>query len=160
MMRLALFCCAIALAVLPPYTSATWAPRATAALEARTQQAEPIVLGGKEFAGPYGEGWGDEEPSEISNAGGSATGVVEAIRWQNWGARVSIGWGRGAIYKPGGGYFRRKVAIKLRASTVGTCEGRRAYMTLWVRVPVRPGGPLRHWQKWAGAPNICVSPWG
>lgn len=130
------------------------------AFTAVADAAEPIVLGGKEFAGPYGAGWGDEAPSEISNGGGSANGVVTDIRWQNWGSRVSIGWGKGAIYKPSGGYYAKRVAVKLRASTVGECEGRRAYMTLWTRFPVRPGGHLRYWQKWSGAPNICVSHWG
>lgn len=131
-----------------------------AALPVSADPAETIVLGGKEFAGPYGAGWGDEAPSEISNGGASANGVVTDIRWSNWGSRVSIGWGKGAIYKPSGGYYAKRVAVKLRASTVGECEGRRAYMTLWARFPVRPGGHLRSWQKWSGAPNVCASHWG
>ena len=123
------------------------------------RQPETIVLGGKEFAGPYGKGWGTERPSEIYN-GGDTSGLITDVRWSTWGGPVASGWGKNAIFKPHGGYYRHPIAIKLRASTIGQCEGRRAYMTLWIRSPTHPGGSLGRWRKWVEAPNICFSPYG
>lgn len=115
-----------------------------------------IVLGGKAFA-PNGTGWGTERPAEIFN-GGDPSGLVTRIHWRSWGGAVAIGWGKNPIFKPHGGYYRRPVAIELRASEVGTCEGHRAYLRLRFREPSRPGGPLGPWRLWSGASTICEAP--
>jgi hypothetical protein len=116
----------------------------------------PVVLGAPAFA-PNGTGWGKAHPSEIFN-GGDPSGLVTDIHWRTWGGPTAIGFGRNAIFKPGGGYYRKQVRIKLRAESLGNCGGRRAYTRLSVRVPARPGGPLRPWRSWAGAGTICAPP--
>jgi hypothetical protein len=122
-------------------------------LEARR---EGIVLGGAAFA-PNGEGWGEEHPSAIYN-GGDASGSVTDIRWNSWGGSTAIGWGKNPIFKPHGGYYRHPVWIKLKASAVGRCEGRRAYTRLSFRAPKRPGGRLGPWRLWSGASTLCSWP--
>lgn len=117
----------------------------------------PIVLGGREFA-PNGTGWGTERPARISN-GGDLSGLITNVRWRSWGGDTAIGWGKNSIFKPKGGYYRHPVAIELRASGIGTCEGRRAYLRLSVRVPKRPGGPLGPWHSWSGASDVCHAPY-
>jgi hypothetical protein len=116
-------------------------------------QAGGIVLGGKAFA-PNGEGWGTERPRTIYN-GGDPSGLVTGVRWLTWGGETAIGWGKNAIFKPPGGYYRRPVAIKLKASHAGRCAGRRAYTRLSFREPSHPGGALGPWRLWSGAPTIC-----
>ncbi len=112
-----------------------------------------VVLGSKDFA-PNGFGFGHRHPHRIFN-GGAPSGLVTNIHWKHWGERVAIGYGRTPIYKPSGGYYAHKARIKLRASSLGQCDGRRGYSRLHGRVPLRPGGPLRHYFLWAGATNIC-----
>jgi hypothetical protein len=118
---------------------------------------EGIVLGGEGFA-PNGEGWGEEHPSAIYN-GGDASGSVTDIRWNSWGGSTATGWGRNPIFKPHGGYYKHPVWIKLKASAVGKCEGRRAYTRLSFRAPKRPGGRLGSWRSWSGASTICSWPY-
>lgn len=116
-----------------------------------------VVLGGKAFA-PNGKGWGTSEPAEIFN-GGDPSGLITDVHWRSWGGAEAIGFGRNPIFKPHGGYYARPVRIKLRASAIGTCGGRRAYTRLSFREPKRPGGPLGPWLPWSGASSICVAPY-
>ena len=115
-----------------------------------------VVLGSKAFA-PLGEGWGTKKPAKIFN-GGDPSGLVTQINWTRWGGAVAIGQGRNPIFKPGGGYYSHQVRIKLRASAIGRCGGRRAYTRLSVREPSRPGGPLGPWRLWSGGSSICSAP--
>jgi hypothetical protein len=121
------------------------------------QAAGTVVLGGKAFA-PKGEGWGTEQPRTIFN-GGDPSGLITGVRWITWGGESAVGWGKNAIFKPRGGYYRRPVAIKLKASRIGSCAGRRAYTRLSFREPTRPGGPLGPWRLWSGARTICRPPY-
>ncbi len=116
-----------------------------------------VVLGNGAFA-PNGQGWGEFMPSTVFN-GGDPTGLATHIRWRHWGHRLATGKGVTSIYKPGGGYYRRKGRIDLRASRIGICEagGPRAYRRLMVRIPARPGGPLGKWFLWSGARDLCQS---
>jgi hypothetical protein len=113
-----------------------------------------VVLGGKAYGAPNGAGWGAERPHFIYN-GGDASGSIRDVRWISWGGSTAIGWGKNPIFKPGGGYYRRPATIKLRASAIGRCEGRRAYLRLSVRVPKHPGGRLGPWRSWSGSSTIC-----
>jgi hypothetical protein len=117
------------------------------------EPATALVLGGKSYM-PHGRGWGTEKPSLIFN-GGAPSGLVDQIRWRNWGASVATARGRTSIYKPGGGYYSKKAAIKLRAYSIGTCEGRLAYTRLSISVPSKPGGAFGPWQPWSGDATIC-----
>ena len=49
------------------------------ALVAPAAASADIVLGGKAFAAPYGEGFGEAEPSEIFN-GGDPSGSIHGVR--------------------------------------------------------------------------------
>jgi hypothetical protein len=116
-----------------------------------------IVLGAPDYAGQFGRGWGKAKPRTIFN-GGAPSGLVVGIRWTGWGEAVARGRGRIAIYKPGGGYFPKRVRIQLRASGRGTCPGtagQLAYTELEARVPSRPGGGLGDWFSWSGTDDIC-----
>jgi hypothetical protein len=106
------------------------------------------VLGSKKFAGGYGSGWGTAHPKEFFN-GGDPSGDVYSITWQHWGNKRSYGWGKNAIFKPGGGYYRHAVRIQVRAQSLGYCGTHRAYTHLWVREPSKPGGPLGKWHPWS-----------
>jgi hypothetical protein len=114
-----------------------------------------IVLGSKSFA-PNGSGWGTSRPSSIFN-GGDPSGYVDRIHWSRWGGHVARGHGRNAIFRPNGGYYSRRVRIKLRASHLGRCHkgGPRAYRRLSFRAPSRPGGPLGPWTLWSGKHTLC-----
>ena len=89
--------------------------------------------------------------------GGDLSGLVTKIHWRHWGHRVARGRGRNHIFKPGGGYYRHSVRIKLKAHKIGRCphSRRRAYKKLSVRVPKKPGGPLGPWFRWSGSKTIC-----
>jgi hypothetical protein len=113
-----------------------------------------VLLGGKAF-GP--EGFGTPHPARISN-GGDLSGLVTHIHWQSWGGTTATAWGKNSIFKPRGGYYKRPVSIKLRASNLGYCAGRRAYTHLAVRFPSHPGGRLGPWRAWSGASSICSWP--
>lgn len=116
-----------------------------------------VVLGSAEFATPDGEGWGTSKPTKIFN-GGDPSGLVSHIHWDSWGGATAIGYGRNAVFKPGGGYYRQLATIELRAQHLGKCRsgGPRAYTQLAYRVPARPGGPLgQRWHLWSEAKSIC-----
>lgn len=112
-----------------------------------------VVLGAQAFA-PNGKGWGTAEPAEIFN-GGDPSGLITEVRWTSWGGATARGVGRNPIFKPHGGYYRKAVAIRLKASGLGRCAGQPAYTRLSVREPKRPGGPLGPWRSWSGAASIC-----
>jgi hypothetical protein len=117
------------------------------------ESASALVLGSKSYMA-HGSGWGTSKPKAIFN-GGAPSGAVDHIHWHNWGSSVATGRGRIAIYKPGGGYYSKRAAIKLRAYAIGPCEGHRAYTRLSISVPSRPGGPFGPWQPWSGDSTIC-----
>jgi hypothetical protein len=116
------------------------------------------VLGAKSFAAPDGNGFGTAEPSEIFN-GGDPSGLVTQIKWTGWGNPTAIGHGLNPIFKPHGGYYRKPARIELRATALGKCGSRRAYMKLEARVPKHPGGKLGKWFSWSGAKTICKPPY-
>ncbi len=117
-----------------------------------------IVLGSTSYYAPQSRGWGTVKPRMIFN-GGDPSGLVSGIRWQHWGQTSAIGWGVTAIFKPAGGYYSKLVRAELRATDIGRCTaaGPLAYRRLSIRVPARPGGPLRPWSPW-GNGTVCKSP--
>jgi hypothetical protein len=138
-------------------------PVGTAGAVARWQGTAPAatvargpVLGSKSFAGPRGVGWGTYRPREIFN-GGDPSGMITSITWTGWGNPTATGYGKGWIFKPGGGYYANAVTVELRADTLGHCTaaGPAAYRHLAVAEPSRPGGPLGKWFSWSGAKTLC-----
>jgi hypothetical protein len=113
-----------------------------------------LVLGSKQYR-IGGKGWGTMEPKKLSN-GGVPSGIIDHIHWKSWGGSTAIGWGRGWIYEPQGGYYDRSVRVRLRALDIGNCAGHRAYRHLSVRKPSRPGGKLGPWHSWTyRGENLC-----
>lgn len=89
---------------------------------------------GRASGGPYQEGYQAVEPEQIVN-GGSPTGVVKDITWQNWGAEratgTGIGWVEGETVA--GGHEETMTVV---AFDLGTCGGRRAYRAVqWFPAP-------------------------
>lgn len=85
----------------------------------------PILFGPATYAaGPYAAGWGEVAPPTISNGGAAASGTISRIRWRSWGGGVAVGRGLNPTYTPHGGYYRRPVVIKLRASRIQRCKRR------------------------------------
>ena len=117
-----------------------------------------VVLGSASWA-PHGKGFGTAHPQEIFN-GGDANGSVSDIQWSSWGGRTAFGVGEQPIFKPGGGYYSRPVQARLHAVALGRCYpgGPLAYRRLYVRDPVRPGGPLGKWYLWSGSSSLCHAP--
>lgn len=113
-----------------------------------------IVLGGVVYGAPNGEGWGSERPEKIFN-GGDPSGLITQVHWSSWGGPLARGNGRNSIFKPRGGYYPHQVKIELKAKRIGSCEGRSAYLKLFIREPARPGGPLGPWRSWSGPKTIC-----
>jgi hypothetical protein len=128
------------------YASLTLA--ACLALASPAPAASSPVLGKKGLM-PYGTGWGSAHPREIFN-GGAPSGSVSRIRWRHWGAATATGSGRAPTYKPGGGYYAKRVRVQLRATRLARCPGghRRAYTRLIVREQTKPGGPFGDWFAW------------
>jgi hypothetical protein len=118
------------------------------AMASAARAADPPVLGKKGLM-PYGTGWGTAHPREIFN-GGAPSGSVSRIRWRHWGAATATGSGRAPTYKPGGGYYAKRVRVQLRATRIGRCPGghRRAYTRLIVREQTKPGGQFGDWFAW------------
>ncbi len=117
----------------------------------------PLLLGPtNQFAGPYGEGWGEVAPAVISNGGASASGTVSDIHWTSWGGEVALGRGLHPDFSPKGGYFPKPLVMELRASDVRRCTpgGRLVYTRFTVREQVRPGGQLGKWSAW-DSPSLC-----
>jgi hypothetical protein len=129
-----------------------------AALATSAGAAANPVLGAKAFAAPYGTGWGTAEPSEIFN-GGDPSGSVRDIKWSGWGNPTAIGWGRKPLFKPPGGYYRKLGRVKLRATELGKCGKRRAYLKLEFRAPKKPGGKLGKWISWSSTKTLCKPPY-
>ncbi len=148
--------------------SATAAPRSCAeaggfltdahGIGCPTYRSAAVVLGGRAFGAPTGEGWGTAHPRTIFN-GGDPSGLITDVYWSSWGSTTARGTGRNPIFKPHGGYYRHAVRIELEAKRLGQCEGRRAYLKLFVREPSKPGGPLGPWRSWSGAKDICHAPY-
>lgn len=113
------------------------------------------LLGSRSFA-PNGFGFGTAHPRRFSN-GGAPSGLVENIRWRRWGRKVAIGRGRGHQYRPNGGYYFRRVKVRIRATRLGRCgrSNRPAYTRLWVQMQKRPDGRFGRWFRWSGSGNIC-----
>ncbi len=128
-----------------------------ASADRTTPSTEPApVLGNRAFSAPYGSGFGTEQPIEIYN-GGDASGQIENITWQDWGATVSTGQGSGHQFRPEGGYYDQPVDVQLMAKNLGRCpqSPRPAYTMLLARFPDYPGGPLGPWHRWSGSGDIC-----
>jgi hypothetical protein len=136
-------------------TEYMWWKRTTYRLDRR---AETVILGGKIYPGPNGNGFGAPHPRFISN-GGDASGSISDVHWSSWGKPVAHGRGRHPIFRPHGGYFRHPVVALLKATDLGNCEGHPAYLRLLIREPRRPGGPFGPWRSWAGPQTIC-EPYG
>jgi len=115
-----------------------------------------VLLGSRALFAPIGAGWGSQHPSKISG-GGDPSGLVTKLRWRGWGGSRALGHGLNAIFKPGGGYYRRRVTIELRAYDLGRCtkHGSLAYRKLAAREPSHPGGRDGKWFAWAGRKTIC-----
>ncbi len=112
--------------------------------------AEPPILGKPGLMGQYGSGWGTVAPRSFYN-GGVPSGMVNDITWRGWGRPTATGRGRKPTYRPRGGYFRRQVATRLRASRLARCPGgpdRPTYTRLIVSHRVRPGGRWSDWFPW------------
>jgi hypothetical protein len=126
--------------------------------EGEPEPSGPVpVLGSKAFAKPYGAGFGKAEPAAIFN-GGDPSGEVSKIHWTDWGEPTATGYGLNAIFKPHGGYYRKRARVELRATNLGKCGKQIAYTRLEVRIPKHPGGKLGKWFAWAGAKTLCKSP--
>jgi hypothetical protein len=131
----------------------------TATAVAHTNNCEPICLGGiftmhptkLQLSGPT---YCHARPHEISTRL-----RFHIVRWSDWGGAVAHGRGRHPIFRPGGGYFRDAVVALLKATDLGRCEGRPAYLRLLIKEPRRPGGPLGPWRSWAGPQTLC-KPYG
>jgi hypothetical protein len=125
------------------------------------QSASQPLLGSRDFAAPYGKGFGTPHPRTIYN-GGVPSGLIEGITWESWGDAVAFGRGLGHQYKPRGGYYAKRVKVRLRAEKLGTCpgSGRPAYTRLKAKFQKRPGGAFGPWFLWSGAGSICKSPYG
>jgi hypothetical protein len=128
---------------------------ATTALATGTNSSK-VVLGSKAFAGSGGEGWGTVRPKTIFN-GGDPSGLVSKIHWKSWGGKSASGVGLNAIFKPGGGYYGKRVHIELRATDLGRCtaKGPLAYRKLMAREPSKPGGKDGKWFAWSGKKTLC-----
>ncbi len=115
-----------------------------------------VRLGSKEFA-PNGQGFGRIKPATIFN-GGDPNGLVTKIKWKGWGKSSARGHGKGAGFKPGGGYYSKPVIVHLRAYKLGHCgkSHKRAYKKLQVQFEKKPNsGKFGKWGDWAGSKTIC-----
>lgn len=114
------------------------------------------VLGSPDYIpGTTDSGFGTVAPAMFHN-GGAPSGLVADITWSDWGAPTALGRGTAHIYRPGGNYYPG-VPARLRVKDIGTCDGRPepAYLTLEIRVPSWPGGPLNAWKKWSESRTMC-----
>ena len=82
------------------------------------------VLG---VARPDARGYGSPRPSVI-DGGASSTGLVEGVRWSDWGEDRARGRGT-ALYVPEGSANAegRRERAEVVAFDLGECDGRRAY---------------------------------
>jgi hypothetical protein len=85
------------------------------------------------------KGFGRVRPASI-DAGGDPTGIVEAIRWQEWGGRKAIGTGRAEYLRAGQSVAQGTFQpARIVASELGTCRGRRAYREVQWYFPAHGG---------------------
>jgi hypothetical protein len=103
-----------------------------------------------------GRGYGHPHPKRVFN-GGDPAGLVDHLSWTHWGDAKTYGLGKTYTYKPHGGYYPHEVRMRLRASDLGSCHGKRAYRSLYYREQTKPGGEIeRHWLPWGSTHgNIC-----
>jgi hypothetical protein len=116
------------------------------------------VIGIHKSFGVSSAGWGRVRPKVLFN-GGDPSGDITSIHWTSWGGRTAHGRGKNPIFKPSGGYYKKDVTIRLRATDLGTCHssGKRAYRHLYVSEPSRPGGKFGPWRIWTGYHrNLCT----
>lgn len=119
------------------------------------QQSASPVLGSKGLMGQYGKGWGRVAPRTIFN-GGVPSGLIKKIRWRRWGKANAYGFGLTYLYKPQGGYYDQPGGIRLRATRLGSCSGKRAYTKLYVRTVNRPGGSYGRRHSWSETDSLCL----
>jgi hypothetical protein len=110
-----------------------------AGADALADSTQPIL------AGPWSpnqEGYGQVEPSTVSN-GGDPTGIVQHIHWHSWGGTRAEGTGIGWYVGP------RQITADGKRETahivvfqLGYCHGRRAYEAIEWYFP-RHGGHFR-----------------
>src|SRR3954447_1755242 len=90
-------------------------------------------------------GWGEAHPDRI-DVGGDPALVITRIRWHGWGSPHARGVGRGPAFNYlGGSAYRRPVRVELQAYELGRCAASRAYRSLRLRMPTRPGAPMGQW---------------
>jgi hypothetical protein len=119
---------------------------------ASTPKTTPVL--GKSIAN--GKGWGTAAPTEIASGVGAGLKITQ-IHWQHWGTASAIGWGKTALPKATGGYYRGLYRVELRATDISSdsTDHARAYMRLQAREPTRPGGALSGWFDWVGQTEMC-----
>jgi hypothetical protein len=106
----------------------------------------PVTLGEDGFL-PGRVGWGDAHPDRI-DVGGDPALVITRIRWHGWGTPHARGVGRGPAFNLlGGSAYSRQVRVELQADGLGHCAAAdsRAYRSLRLRMPPRPGAPMGQW---------------
>jgi hypothetical protein len=76
------------------------------------------------------KGFGVVKPRTVS-LGGDPTGTVTKLNWKSWGKSVAVGTGSG-FYVPEGQPTAGavKATVMLKASSLGTCKGHKAYKRL------------------------------
>jgi hypothetical protein len=126
---------------------------------ARPQRARPPapVLGVRHSFGRSSRGWGEVRPDYLFN-GGDPSGEISDIHWAHWGGKTARGSGKNPIFKPGGGYYRHPVTIKLRVTDPGPCgpTGAPGYHHMFVKEPRKPRGRDGRWHAWTSYHrNLC-----
>jgi len=103
-------------------------------------------------------GWGHAHPRTLSSGGTANTFYVTAIKWKNWGARQSVGLGKGLFVPAGQPISAGRLATKeLVAYDLGTCHGRRAYLKLDWWFPGRSKRQHYVVDRNGNAASMCVS---
>jgi len=76
------------------------------------------------------KGFGQIKPKTVF-LGGDPTGLVTKLTWKSWSASVAVGTGTGSYPPPGKPVAEAvKVPVTLKASSLGTCKGHKAYERL------------------------------
>lgn len=76
------------------------------------------------------KGFGQVKPKTVE-LGGDPTGDVTKLTWKSWGTAVAVGTGRGYYPPPGKPVADAvSVPVTLKASSLGTCKGHKAYTRL------------------------------
>jgi hypothetical protein len=128
----------------------------TSARQTARFHAEPVL--GYRTMERHGGGWGTSHPEAISYEG-SPTTTIGLDRWRSWGKQTATAMGVTPVQRPGGGYYRRPARAEVRATRLGFCHGRWAYMSLYVRTAPRPNAPLAHkWSPWGVGDGADICP--